>query len=594
MGKSRGLVRWAAEHGKPLTILTSRHDLYEQFERWCAEEGLNSVRYPSFYRDCPTGSDDHKFGDNWQKRFRTEYYQGLSAVYLHEHDRQVFGERLPCMTNGGCEYLRRRRGLDPREHDVIIGHYRQAHIPDVVDGRYVALDEFPEDAFIEKISQSDAKRNVGNYLQHELGIGSLHEFIELESHWTEKQRTAVEEWRERDITSLTSSVDLDEYRGGSRTTPLLVRYFDEVRRGGHRLENGWRRVVLGPRHVVVEDANEVNVYVLTRPDLRRARSVVAVDGTPTIEKWRVILGEELHHLKVLSTDEKTGYLRDVLGLKIIQTALDTYPVNNRKEGPEKALMLFNLIRDEEGRPPAYITSNQVRKKMDNHDEYDSDGLAGLPTNHYGNFRGQNDMAEERLGLVIGSAMPPDEIIQKWAAFLGVSADRGTDNLNKGVDLTFGNPEADEILRDHRERTVLQAVMRFGRTDQPSPETGEWGATVYVHTAALPEWVEREIRPVEFVTWNDLNRGMGQVVGAVRSLIGEKPAGEWRQVEIEERLQSLYEEGTIGHDRIRKCLKELAGLGLLGIRQLPGRGRPLGYRNNGLERAGSIGIAKFQR
>jgi hypothetical protein len=99
--------------------------------------------------------------------------------------------------------------------------------------------------------------------------------------------------------------------------------------------------------------------------------------------------------------------------------------------------------------------------------------------------------------------------------------------------------------------------------------------------------------VEFVMWNDLNQGMGQVVEAVRSLVESEPAGEWRLVEFEERIRSLHGEGAIGHDRIRKCLKELVAMGLLRERQLPGRGGPLGFRSGGLEQAGSIGIARFR-
>jgi predicted transcriptional regulator len=42
---------------------------------------------------------------------------------------------------------------------------------------------------------------------------------------------------------------------------------------------------------------------------------------------------------------------------------------------------------------------------------------------------------------------------------------------------------DHVLRQMREFEVLQAVMRFRRDKR--------GATVYVHTSALPDWVPRK-------------------------------------------------------------------------------------------------------
>jgi hypothetical protein len=87
-------------------------------------------------------------------------------------------------------------------------------------------------------------------------------------------------------------------------------------------------------------------------------------------------------------------------------------------------------------------------------------------------------------VVIGSQHPGDHEIKRLAALNGDSLELPEDRVDRGKDLTYGvssraNEPDDPYLTHFREHQVVQAIFRFGRSD---------GATVYVHTGAVPEWI----------------------------------------------------------------------------------------------------------
>ena len=55
VGKSYGVIKWAATSGEPVSIFTERHELYDQYEEWATEEfDLTAQQLPVFHHDCPT------------------------------------------------------------------------------------------------------------------------------------------------------------------------------------------------------------------------------------------------------------------------------------------------------------------------------------------------------------------------------------------------------------------------------------------------------------------------------------------------------------------------------------------------------------
>jgi DNA-binding transcriptional ArsR family regulator len=115
----------------------------------------------------------------------------------------------------------------------------------------------------------------------------------------------------------------------------------------------------------------------------------------------------------------------------------------------------------------------------------------------------------------------------------------------------------------REHEVLQAVLRFGRDKHPT--------TVYVHTAALPEWV-----PVEAAghieRWS---KGRREVAKALES---EAP-DEWRTSDVAEQV-------SISKRQVRTNLKKLAESGYVEKRK-EGRGITWVVTDGAIDRLGQV-------
>ena len=84
--------------------------------------------------------------------------------------------------------------------------------------------------------------------------------------------------------------------------------------------------------------------------------------------------------------------------------------------------------------------------------------------------------DARLASAIGANHFGDDYIKKWGAFAGEAVERGD---GKGRDLDYG-AFGNAVLAHMYDHDTLQTVLRFGRDGG--------GATVYVHTNTLPEWV----------------------------------------------------------------------------------------------------------
>lgn len=172
--------------------------------------------------------------------------------------------------------------------------------------------------------------------------------------------------------------------------------------------------------------------------------------------------------------------------------------------------------------------------------------AGVPdlvgrVEHHGNVKGSNKLKHSRLLAVIGSRHFGDEFVMKWGAYAGKaieSPDRSHPE-NQGVGLSYG-PFGDKILQHMREHETLQAALRAGRDGN--------GATVYVHTNTLPEWVPRERVGGVITTKGD---GEPQVVEAAVDLcefttadIVDHPAVDLTRQRIGQLLGRLEKDGCV--------------------------------------------------
>jgi hypothetical protein len=289
--------------------------------------------------------------------------------------------------------------------------------------------------------------------------------------------------------------------------------------------------------------------MLSSPNLSGATSVLALDGTPTVEKWRMILGTQLEHRPVLDRSDRGRYLSDGLGLKIIRTTTDLKPYSSGEYiTPSKDGLLFKTIRDIEGRNPSLISSKQANEQYEQAgamtyvDEYE----------HYGNLKGSNQFEYVRLGVVAGSVERGSDEIKRWGALAGVVIET---NEEKGMARSYGK-FGDAILEGMRESEVLQAIMRFGRAEK----NGERGATVYVHTPAIPEWVPVKDRLFEAHLWGSGSGGMGRVLAAIDD------CGEWRTSDV-----FSHPVVSIGREQVIRNLKTLREYGYIGGELKSGHG-----------------------
>jgi hypothetical protein len=154
----------------------------------------------------------------------------------------------------------------------------------------------------------------------------------------------------------------------------------------------------------------------------------------------------------------------------------------------------------------------------------------------------------------------------WGAFAGVSlkpkkGENGT--ILRGTKKTFGE-DGDPILVALRENQVLQVAMRFAR----EPEQDQQPAHVYLHTAAIPEWVDPEQLILYPRLWKQ-NNAMGQVLSVIRN--GDLPESGWKSVDVDGFIEDRYGESKKTEDWNRDCLKELREAGALEYHRPSGKG-----------------------
>lgn len=398
IGKSRGVVEWAAESGESLTVLTSRNDLFNQYISWCRELGLTPRKLPSFHDDCATANGEH--GDKWRANVRGVYRDsGLRPGEIHGQAKMLFGQELPCNKNGTCRYVS-NRDFDPDEYEVLIGHYRHAHVPAYIRERYVAIDEFPEGEFLTTYSSETVNRAVSSYLdEHDsLPFSYVKDLEEYRRDPHRKQDGIV--WfnshnprLRRDVAGAAKAVTGRAHAQAPSMTYAILTAED--------LGNRWEYAKLPNGQRAVRDPETQSLTLLSRPSLGEAEGIVALDGTPTVEQWRLILGEDLQYRSIMSNEEKRSYLSEVLNLDIIQTVNPDVAKPYSGGGGvtvEKDLTLIEAISHREQCKPTLITSQAALRK------YNRKGLSEFvgETAYYGNIKGSNRFTKTRVGIVAGS------------------------------------------------------------------------------------------------------------------------------------------------------------------------------------------------
>lgn len=615
MGKSTGVIKWAAKHKKPVTIFAPRHDLYDDYTNWAEDENLEVFRLASFHHDCDTVRKYSKEERNAETEEETEarrnareimleeYNRGRSGAHVHQTAASM-GLTLPCQRDGSCPFIEKREeqnaegeyedtGLDI--YDVVIGHYTHALVEgsEWINGRYMTIDEFPEDGLIQEYSVDVVKMAARAYINSRSDLPGPSWKLLTNGQAPEEVRNEVATYLRRYTRELHDSSSATFKIPDSHADAPLLMYArltaERVAYESGDEDENWEFAEISPRKRVVIGPDDEQ-YVLGIPDFTGALGVVALDGTPTESKWRLLLGDDLQ-VEYVRREEWSAYLRDSLNLNLYQTTDDVKPYMSKKGTNltlEKDLVLLEEIRDREGTRPALITSKTALSEYESRLSAVGNSLTGLisASDYYNNLKGTNEFKSTRLGVVIGSRHLGDGHLKKWAAFMNEATGRevGEDGkISRGSDLRYTG-RGNELLEGMRENETLQAVMRFGRDGD--------GATVYVHTGALPDWVECEQLNFEITTWNrGKQKGRQEIVDAIKHL-PDWPSAEWttselRDLVIERNSYTEKQDRDTVRRRVQYNLKKLKQDGLISSRQRVPKGTHY-WSNERLHDAGKFG------
>jgi hypothetical protein len=287
----------------------------------------------------------------------------------------------------------------------------------------------------------------------------------------------------------------------------------------------------------------------------------------------------MKHQSVYDENHKREFLRNVLGLEMIQSAKNTKPyLSGNNVNPESDMAFIESVKEREGRKPSVISSYAAREM------YESLGITEITNKigHYNDLKGSGEFETDRLGIVIGCPQPSDNHIELWGALAGHSIRRKeyeNGQKTKGVDLDFGE-YGNKILLDSRENEVLQAAMRFGREES----NGEKGARVYIHTAAIPNWIQPELLVPKIHSW-DSDSGVTSVIQAIKSF-DDWEKREWKTSDISNIVKGIE------NRQVLNILKDPLAVGGYVNYRRAGRGNGYVWSDDSLDEVGSFGFVDW--
>ncbi len=475
-GKSYSSLNVASETETLLLYLASRDYLKRDAEELCDQFGLTHKCIPTPHKHCP--AFDKSDQDHYDWRAVKAYENGVGGQEIHD--------RLDDIRCGeDCRYLD-LLDFDPSAPDVLIGDPSHAYRDEYLKGRFAVKDEFSVSEF--ETEFENPEQVVDRFLQNvTLRYDSYQDVLNAQSD-SDRYADALDWFREHGLYQDTNNVlksPNEEYHALAPTLTFVLL-------AGHELGNGWERLPvsdwadlhgidasgINSNAICVRDRDEDTMYLLNPPNFEIADGFLGLDGTPTPAMWRIATGLDLTHCDVLEDHEKRKYVSDVLNHTIIRTNDDLKPYQNDADGritAPKDTQIAHWIHRREGENPGLITS---KKAIDNVYPESNDGelfdYVGTPRN-FSNVLSYQGFKNKHLGFVSGSRHYGDPYIKKWGAYAGETV---VSNGRRGTAKSYG--EFGNKIHRHMRRQTLQDVLRFGRDTKPT--------TVYVNTAALPDWV----------------------------------------------------------------------------------------------------------
>lgn len=516
-GKTYNSFKAAFDRSEQIAYFAPRRPLCEQAKNYALDNGYDEsdiLILPSLFEDCPTAAGEH--GCEWESKIEKQYEQGATPADIHAHN-----DNIPCHDHDDdgktCAYKQFFKEHDIEDYDVVIGHHKHSHLPQVTKNRHNVFDEYPGDSFTTHLGGEQLIRGINAFLDMD-GSPPVDDFTELLEIRNDemKKRRAMGWFNNHELGSESHKV-IDNYEQGFHAKAPHAVYAILKAKPNHEGSNFEHAFMPGvDNHAQVfttsEQHGEFYVEIRNTPDLSYANSVIALDGTPLaidsdrfkseVAEWNKTLGVTLDHEKILSDEERATYLTDTLNHTYITTtsALKPYSSGRYNNAVQDEILCREVTeRHGNGKPPVVVSSKKVC------DEYESAGFVddGIVDDfeYPGNLRGSNEYADTRVAVQLGSSHHGDHEIARRAAWLGADIDPE----GRGKDRDYGSEIGNKILEQMREKQTLQNILRFGRDGG--------GATIILHTSAYPDWL-----PIaghgKIDSWSE---GMREVVEAWQDL-----------------------------------------------------------------------------
>ena len=479
-GKSHGAAKAIADNGIKAAYFAPRIELYAQMQEWCEEEGLNAKVLPSMPRDCQSyepGTAAHSL-----------YQRGRSPSAIHQEEKACtadcpYMEQLPVLNK---EERKKRVPLD--QYDVLIGHTNHSYVEPYLRNRTVIYDDISKRAFLTEHDVTAAKIRV--ILDHD----------DFPCDTVEELYAARTDGVGQFVTnSKFESLDIDPWSDDNQSTHGDAEKIVETVLNAEKLGNGFSKYShessdnTGKEYIGVTD-DDRSVHFLRRPPIQDSTSVILLNAYPILHlsrpiwfNWRTGAAAQL--VQPLTENERREYVSETLGIDVIQTTEHIKPYSSGKHvALEKDSKLIKIISEKHGESVPVITPDKAGSRFEK---------LNLPVEEYMNYaqiESSNEFGDREVGLVLGS---PEWKIHYQTKLIGAFMYQCVDwNEKRGADKSFGEV-GDPIMNSYREAMVGQAILRFGREGQ--------GATVYVHTSAIPDDIPVKER------WNDYSSTASQLV-----------------------------------------------------------------------------------
>lgn len=585
VGKTTSLFKVAYKKTELVTYLAGRRDLYEAAKKIARDAGFTKddiAVAPSPFQACPTFRGDH--GDRLEGEYKDLYSNAVSAAYLHNSD----SIPSPCHNvDTPCPYMDQRIG-NPDEYDVIIGHYRHAYNPEMINERITFVDEFPGDSFTMGIKKrGDPDKRIGPTLD---GYFTYAEFLPWDSF--EDFISNID--RVDDVTTVCG--DILEHPNGGDTDGLIIGEKELLslppENRFHRkaptivfglllardLGNGWwswsppdiwaRENDGLPKQIsVVRNAPEslynLEVYLHEPPDLSPAAQVIGLDGTARNVMWDTVFQQDFTVEEFIPSHLMAKYVRDVQKMRLRQSTEAARPYGSGNYVSPQADAATILYTKLTGGPPVVITTKKaidvLREKVPNTLQHDmkpvsitkNGSTSTIDVLNFAKVHSNNAAAGTEAICVLGSPNPGDEVIKRWGALMGESVDRRGET--RGTDVVFDPVDVGQEIYGHFVTDVVeQAIMRGRRGDGDQA-----GSTVVVGTGCVPEWFNKHVGNTSEEKYPLRSEKRRRIIRQLTS------KGEMTSTEIVE-LAELSGEGR------RQAMSDFGGLGWVSSERRSGR------------------------